>query len=294
MNQLFTASTSLFHHISTEYDHMCNYTPSTERAMCLTCISEEETRLVLQSHPNHARKYSRGAMCECELQESHTLYTCSVCDEIKREIKFVQSEIIRISTKHAIEVSQTFIVNPSFQRTIEQYAFRCRMLNEFLLHQRVKMADAKQTEEMGEMIDVTDDISAITAVDFEDEFYDNISDSDSDSDSDEDTMVELVKIQNSNYEELLTQRNASAFGSGRSSRKLQRTKFDGVYDYSCTVYSQESSELSLSSCRPTTDNENASEYIWKTYHKYDEDTEESEVRNNTPMTLDELDVYDGL
>ena len=262
MNQLFTASTSLFHHISTEYDHMCNYTPSTERAMCLTCISEEETRLVLQSHPNHARKYSRGAMCECELQESHTVYTCSVCDEIKREIKFVQSEIIRISTKHAIEVSQTFIVNPSFQRTIEQYAFRCRMLNEFLLHQRVKMADAKQTEEMGEMIDVTDDISAITAVDFEDEFYDNISDSDSD--SDEDTMVELVKIQNSNY------------------------------DYSCTVYSQESSELSLSSCRPTTDHENASEYIWKTYHKYDEDTEESDIRNNTPMTLDELELYDGL
>jgi hypothetical protein len=138
------------------------------------------------------------------------------------------------------------------------------MLNEFLLHQRVKMADAKQTEEMGEMIDVTDDISAITAVDFEDEFYEDISDSDSDSDSDEDTMVELVKIQNSNY------------------------------DYSCTVYSQESSELSLSSCRPTTDHENASEYIWKTYHKYDEDTEESEVRNNTPMTLDELDLYDGL
>ena len=289
MNQLFTASTSLFHHISTEYDHTCNYTPSTERALCLTCISEEETRLVLQHHPNHARKNSRGAMCECELQESHTVYTCSVCDEINREIKFVQSEIIRISTKHAIEVSQTFIVNPSFQRTIEQYAFRCRMLNEFLLHQRVKMADAKQTEEMGEMVDVTDDISAITAVEFEDEVYDNISDSDSDSD-DEDTMVELLKIQNSNY------------------------------DYSCTVYSQESSELSLSSCRlnsselrsqefPRTPSASrpelftnpdydtvstlASDYIWKTYHKFDDD-EESDIRNNTPMTLDELELDDGL
>ena len=291
MNQLFTASTSLFHHISTEYDHMCNSTPSTERALCLTCISEEETRLVLQHHPNHARKNSRGAMCECELQESHTVYTCSVCDEINREIKFVQSEIIRISTKHAIEVSQTFIVNPSFQRTIEQYAFRCRMLNEFLLHQRVKMA---QTEEMGEMVDVTDDISAITAVEFEDEVYDNISDSDSD---DEDTMVELLKIQNSNCEELRTQQNASAVGSGRSSRKLQRTKFDGVYDYSCTVYTQESSELSLSSCRPTTDYDTvstlASDYIWKTYHKFDDD-EESDIRNNTPMTLDELELDDGL
>lgn len=265
MNQLFTASTSLFHHISTEYDHTCDYKPSTERAMCLTCISEEETRLVLQHHPNHARKYSRGAMCECELQESHTVYTCSVCDEINREIKFVQSEIIRISTKHAIEVSQTFIVNPSFQRTIEQYAFRCRMLNEFLLHQRVKMADAKQTEEMGEMVDVTDDISAITAVEFEDEVYDNISDSDSD--DDEDTMVELLKIQNSNY------------------------------DYSCTVYSQESSELSLSSCRPKPDYDTvstlASDYIWKTYHKFDDD-EESDIRNNTPMTLDELELDDGL
>jgi hypothetical protein len=261
--------------------------------MCLTCISEEETRLVLQHHPNHARKYSRGAMCECELQESHTVYTCSVCDEIKREIKFVQSEIIRISTKHAIEVSQTFIVNPSFQRTIEQYAFRCRMLNEFLLHQRVKMADAKQTEEMGEMIDVTDDISAITAVDFEDEFYDNISDSDSDSDSDEDTMVELVKIQNSNYDYSLKNSGRVEEGvRGNSGERRNASAFGSSKEF-CTVYSQESSELSFSSCRHTTDHENASEYIWKTYHKYDEDTEESDIRNNTPMTLDELDLYNG-
>ena len=138
-----------------------------------------------------------------------------------------------------------------------------------------------------EMVDVTDDISAITAVEFEDEVYDNISDSDSD---DEDTMVELLKIQNSNY------------------------------DYSCTMYSQESSELSLSSCRlnsselrsqefPRTPSASrpelftnpdydtvstlSSDYIWKTYHKFDDD-EESDIRNNTPMTLDELELDDGL
>ena len=95
--------------------------------------------------------------------------------------------------------------------------------------------------------------------------YDNISDSDSD--DDEDTMVELLKIQNSNF------------------------------DYSCTMYSQESSELSLSSFRPTTDYDTittlSSEYIWKTYHKFDDD-EESDIRNNTPMTLDELELDDGL
>jgi hypothetical protein len=163
------------------------------------------------------------------------------------------------------------------------------MLNEFLLHQRVKMADAKQTEEMGEMIDVTDDISAITALDFEDEFYDNISDSD----SDEDTMVELVKIQNSNYDYSLKNSGRVEEGvRGNSGERRIASAFGSSKEF-CTVYSQESSELSLSSCRPTTDHENASEYIWKTYHKYDDD-DESDIRNNTPMTLDELDVYDGL
>jgi hypothetical protein len=43
--------------------------------------------------------------------------------------------------------------------------------------------------------------------------------------------TETTATQTPFCEVLRTRRNASAFGSGRSTRKLQRTKFDGVYPY---------------------------------------------------------------
>lgn len=128
---------NVYSSISSEYNHVCVYICSTERALCQACISDEERRLMRHERTH----YSRSALCECELQGGHNVDVCSVCEEIKHEIKFIQSEIIQISAKHAMDIVQTFTVNPTFQQTLEQYAFRCRMMTEFLLRQRMKMSE---------------------------------------------------------------------------------------------------------------------------------------------------------
>lgn len=144
----------LWDSIVSEYEHTCTFTLSTERPMCSTCISEEEERMM------SSRKYSLGKMCICELQPGHAVYSCPICSGIQRDIRFFQSEIIRVCTSHAVEVSQTFFVNPNFQHSVELLAFRCRMLNEFLLQQRVKMSGIDEAKEI--IIDITDELSVIT------------------------------------------------------------------------------------------------------------------------------------
>jgi hypothetical protein len=129
---------SIYSQIFSEYAHECAYTVSTENALCKTCISDEEDRVMRREN---TRK-SRGKMCECELQSCDSVYTCSVCEEVKQEIKFLQSEIINVSAKHAVDVVETFVVNPMFQQTLEQYAFRCRMMKEFLLCQRINLLNS--------------------------------------------------------------------------------------------------------------------------------------------------------
>jgi hypothetical protein len=147
--------------ISKEFDHTCVHTPFTERAKCGNCITTEEARLQFKHYTSKTqpRKYP----CHCDLQEKHTVYVCNVCDEVNSEIKHFQSEIVRACSRHGFEVSQSFIVNPIFQDTIERFAFRCRMLQEFLLRQRIKMSSIDATSEgMNEIFDVTNDISVLT------------------------------------------------------------------------------------------------------------------------------------
>ena len=165
MDDASSANNMVIERISAEYEHQCVYSPIIERAKCGSCISAEELQLHAKTY--HSKKQIRNYRCECDLQESHTVYTCAVCDEVTREIKYIQSEIVRACSRYGFEVSQSFIVNPTFQDTIADFAFRCRMLNEFLLRQRIKMSNIDENTEMvsevvGEMIDVTDDISVLT------------------------------------------------------------------------------------------------------------------------------------
>ena len=161
MDDASSANNMVIERISAEYDHQCVYAPFVERAKCGNCISADELQLYAKNY--HSKKQIHKSQCDCHLQESHTVYTCAVCEEVTCEIKYIQSEIVRACSRYGFEVSQSFIVNPTFQDTIADFAFRCRMLNEFLLRQRIKMHNIEEnTTIVNEMVDVTDDISVLT------------------------------------------------------------------------------------------------------------------------------------
>ena len=161
MDDASSANNMVIERISAEYDHQCVYAPFVERAKCGNCITADELQLYAKNY--HSKKQIHKSQCDCHLQESHTIYTCAMCEEVTCEIKYIQSEIVRACSRYGFEVSQSFIVNPTFQDTIADFAFRCRMLNEFLLRQRIKMHNIEEnTTIVNEMVDVTDDISVLT------------------------------------------------------------------------------------------------------------------------------------
>ena len=268
-------STMLIQRISSEYEHTCVCSPITERSTCSICITNEEMRL----NGMTARGRKHRELCECDLQESRTVYECSICTEVKREIVYIQSEIVRACAQHGYEVSQTFIVNPTFKTTIEHLAFRCRMLNEFLLRQQIKM------EHSAEMVDVTDEISVLTE---EDQYAETIV-SQEDEEEQEEEQEEEDSYAKYNYS-ITIHENSSQLSLGSNDDKMTIDELD----MDDSVY------LSPRDAPMTLDELEVDDSVYLSQRDAPMTLDELEVddtvyssQRDAPMTLDELEIYDN-
>jgi hypothetical protein len=156
------------------------------------------------------------------------------------------------------------------------------MLNEFLLRQRVKMAhtDTPQNlvgyDESHELIDVTDDISAVTFIDDE---YNEETENNKDNDS---------------FSTIIARREVEDQSSIPDSLVFSQEDID--IEWSRLGYDTESIVLNARRNVSLASSDKTRIYGWKIYD-YSEDIHDDDdygTVNDEPMTLDELDVSCGL
>jgi len=273
--------------ITNEHAHTCVFLPITRRPLCMNCIITEEVRVYASDY--HARKHSHMNPCECDQQKDSTTLICEVCEGVKNEIKHIQSEIVRESSNFGIQTSQTFIINPMFTQTIDRLAFRCRMLNEFLLRQSIHMENVPADSDL---IDVTDDISALSGFDDDESLYDE-SLYDEEEEVDEEELynydIHLPNIDVS-HENVPSEINDSSIGEN-SGFYFNFTEDDNsLNSRHAAVHPISIVELDL---------ETASENSWYSWHaaahamtlsELNVETNPSKKRVDYPMTLSELNV----
>ena len=134
---------SIVDNILNEYEHVCVNEEYAERAKCVYCLENANSRNV---NGASRRYFNRFALtdCACHIQPVAISHKCRICCEIEDDIRFLGEEIMRGYLTYAQEVVHSFRTNPETERSISEMAFRREMLHEFLIHQKIKM-ERRQT-----------------------------------------------------------------------------------------------------------------------------------------------------
>jgi hypothetical protein len=134
----------------TEYTHECEMVARENRPVCEPCLYQTEMAF---THMGRCR-----ARCHCDTLVPTITMECIKCTEIKEEIQFIRSEIVRASTNYGIEVAASLVQNPLFSQTIGRMVVRARVLENILMHQPV--TDGMDISVSSDNSDNISDISA--------------------------------------------------------------------------------------------------------------------------------------
>jgi hypothetical protein len=162
--------TPLFATYYTEFKHTCKMEYCVERLTCDWCMSRIEQGL------NSYAKPKLNGDCVCALLPSKISENCIRCGDIKEEIQFIRSEIIRTCTNYGIEVAQTLETNPLFPETIEKMALSITVLEHILRRQEIhRELDAENDYDEDISLDDSDSDTDdnVSELSFEDEIPEN-------------------------------------------------------------------------------------------------------------------------
>jgi len=134
---------SIVDNILNEYEHVCVNEEYAERAKCVYCLENANSRNVSGASRRYCNRFSIHD-CMCHVQPVAVSHKCRICCEIEDDIRFIGEEIMRGYLTYAQEVVHSFRTNPDTERRISEMAFRREMLHEFIIHQKIKM-ERRQT-----------------------------------------------------------------------------------------------------------------------------------------------------